>query len=565
MSSRELVVGTRGSALALAQTQIVCGALRALDPSIAIRVERITTTGDERSDVPLSQLGRGIFVTEIEAALRAGHIDFAVHSAKDLPSILADDLRLGAFLPRADARDVVVSPYLRLRKLPIGARVGTSSPRRACQLVALRPDLEACDVRGNVDTRLRKLAAGEYDALVLAAAGLIRLGREREITEWLEPVMMIPSVGQGALAVEVRAGDTETLQLIERLDHRDTRAAVFAERAFLAELGAGCRAAAGAYARVVGQRLELTAFIGSVDGRSVRSAQTGAVTRPGELGSGLAGELLRDGGAAFLALASSALRRKRIAVTRPADQAGALVEMLRAHGADPVCCPTIAIERSDDFTALDVALRELPATRWMVFTSVNAVHAVADRLNTLGLRVPESTLLAAVGGATEDAVSRRLRPANFVPSAANSETLASELPGVDGYVVLFPCGELAWGDLPARLRAQGAVVRDVVVYRTVPGVGVADLVSRTRAGTLDAIVFTSPSSVRFAADIVASHVRSANRPAIVSIGPTTARAARELGLEPDAEAKTQSVGGIVEALERCLAARDRAPVLSPTP
>jgi hydroxymethylbilane synthase len=226
MSVRELVVGTRGSALALVQTEIVCSELRKFDPSIAMRVDRITTTGDERSDIPLSQLGRGIFVTEIEGALRDGRIDVAVHSAKDLPSTLADDLVLGAILPRADARDVLVSRHGTLRKLPVGARVGTSSPRRACQLLALRPDLVPCDIRGNVDTRLRKLAAGEFDAIVLAAAGLIRLGRQAEITEWLDPIMMIPSVGQGALAIEVRADDERTLRLVARLDHAHTRAAV---------------------------------------------------------------------------------------------------------------------------------------------------------------------------------------------------------------------------------------------------------------------------------------------------------------------------------------------------
>ena len=566
MSARELVVGTRGSALALAQTEIVCGSLRRLDPSVEIRVERITTTGDERADIPLSQLGRGIFVTEIEAALREGRIDFAVHSAKDLPATLAGDLVLGAILPRADARDVLVSRYGTLRKLPIGARVGTSSPRRACQLLALRPDLEPCDVRGNVDTRLRKLAAGEYDALVLAGAGLIRLGRQSEITEWLDPIRIIPSVGQGALAVEVRADDGLTLNLVQRLDHRETRAAVTAERAFLAELGAGCRAAAGAHARVEGRRLDIIALIGSVDGRSVRSMRSGDVTRPAELGSSLARELLRDGGAAFLAHEASALRGKTIAITRPAEQAGggALIELLRAHGAEPVCCPTIAIERVSDFSSLDVALPELVATRWIVFTSANAVHAVADRLSTLGLHVPETTLLAAVGGATADAVERHIRRANFVPSASNGETLANELPGVDGYAVLFPRGDLASDVIPSRLRARGARVRDVVVYRTVAGPGVVELAARVRQGTLDAIAFTSPSSVRFAADIFATCSESNGRPAIVSIGPTTARAARELGLDPDAEARTQSVGGIIEALERCLATRERAATPSPS-
>jgi hydroxymethylbilane synthase len=203
---KAVVIGTRGSALALAQTEQVSRALRAVHPGLQVEVRRISTRGDRITDRPLAELGRnGVFVSDIESALRDGSIDLAVHSAKDLPSRLAPDMRLAAFLAREDPRDVLVSRGGPLAALPRGARVGTSSPRRAAQLRAVRPDLTLADVRGNVDTRLRRLAAGEYDALVLAGAGLVRLARAAEITEWLEPAVMIPAVGQGALAVEVRA------------------------------------------------------------------------------------------------------------------------------------------------------------------------------------------------------------------------------------------------------------------------------------------------------------------------------------------------------------------------
>jgi hydroxymethylbilane synthase len=564
VSVRELVVGTRGSALALAQTEIVCAGLRRIDPSIAIRVERITTAGDSRSNVPLALLGRGVFVTEIESALRAGRIDFAVHSAKDLPSTLASDLTLGAILPRADARDVVVSPHGTLRKLPVGARVGTSSPRRTCQLRALRPDLELADVRGNVDTRLRKLAAGEFDALVLAGAGLIRLGRAAEASDWLDPNIMIPSVGQGALAVEVRADDERTLRLIQALDNSETRAAVTAERAFLAELGAGCRAAAGAYARVEGDRLRIVALIGSIDGRHVRAARTGVIKQPEELGASIARELLRSGGAEFLAHRGGALAGKRVAVTRAPEQSRELIELLRANGAEPVSCPTIAIERLADYTELDAELRRLASVHWIVFTSVNAVHAVADRLIALQLSVPASVLIAAVGGSTAEALARRIRAATFIPTCAKGDTLADELPDVKGHTVLFPRGDLAADLLPSRLRARGARVWDVVAYRTMPGAGIAELESRMRDGQIDAVIFMSPSSVRFAADILGARATSSERPVIACVGSTTADAVREIGLEPDAVPATPSVGAIVEALERCFAARDRPAALSST-
>jgi hydroxymethylbilane synthase len=297
-----LTVGTRGSALALAQTELVCAALRQRWPGVEVRVERITTTGDTRRDVPLAALGRGAFVSEIEAALRERRVDVAVHSAKDLPSQLAPGLRLAAVLERADPRDVLVSRAgAALRDLPQRARIGTGSPRRACQLRAARPDLDVVDVRGNVDTRLRKLAAGEFDALVLAAAGLIRLGRADEATEWLDPSVMVPAVAQGAIAVEVRAGDGEMADLVAPLDHAPTAAAVTAERAFLARLGAGCTGAVAAHATAGADgELALVGLIGAPDGRHVRASRTATASNAEELGDGLAGELLEAGGATFL-------------------------------------------------------------------------------------------------------------------------------------------------------------------------------------------------------------------------------------------------------------------------
>ncbi len=301
-----LTVGTRGSALALAQTELVLAALRQRWPDLETRVERITTTGDARRDVPLSVLGRGAFVSEIEAALRERRIDIAVHSAKDLPSRLGAGLRVGAVLERADPRDVLVSRDASiLRDLPLGARVGTGSPRRACQLRAARPDLDVRDVRGNVDTRLRKLAAGDFDALVLAAAGLIRLGRAEEATEWLDAAVMLPAVAQGAIAVELRAGDQDVLDLISSINHPVTAVAVTAERAFLARLGAGCTAAVAAYATVGDtNELSLTALIGAPDGRHVRDTVVGSIDEAEGMGDSLALALLESGGGAFLELAA---------------------------------------------------------------------------------------------------------------------------------------------------------------------------------------------------------------------------------------------------------------------
>jgi hydroxymethylbilane synthase len=218
-----LTIGTRASALALTQTDHVCASLRAAHPDVELEVRHISTRGDRITDRPLAELGRnGVFVTEIEAALREGTIDLAVHSAKDLPSRLSADMQIGALLRREDPRDVLISRRGPLASLPSGARVGTSSPRRTAQLRAARPDLIPVDIRGNVDTRLRRLASGDYDALLLAAAGLIRLGRAGEITEWLAPEVMLPAVGQAALARDPvrRRRDPGARRAAERSAHR---------------------------------------------------------------------------------------------------------------------------------------------------------------------------------------------------------------------------------------------------------------------------------------------------------------------------------------------------------
>ncbi|HUR92875.1 MAG TPA: hydroxymethylbilane synthase [Gemmatimonadaceae bacterium] len=301
MPASELVIGTRGSWLALAQTEIASVALFEAEPSLRVRVERIVTTGDVRTDLPLSELGRGIFVSEIERALLDHTIDVAVHSAKDLPSTLDSRLLIGAYLPRADARDVLVAREGSLATLAPGARVGTSSPRRMCALRALRPDLVPVEIRGNVDTRLRKLSDGEVDALLLAGAGLQRLGRAAEASEWLDLEIVIPCVGQGALALEARANDDRVLSLLERIDDLPTRIAVTAERAFLAELGAGCRAAAGAHARMGPESsLRLQAFIGTISGEHIRAERVQNGETPEDLGRSLARTLLAAGGREFL-------------------------------------------------------------------------------------------------------------------------------------------------------------------------------------------------------------------------------------------------------------------------
>jgi len=256
---RPLVIGTRGSSLALCQAQIVQAKLEERFPDQAFRLQTIKAEADARPDVPLIAMsGEGVFVKELETALLEGRIDLAVHSLKDLPLAIPSGLRLAAILERDEPRDALVSSSGAVfDRLPPGARVGTSSLRRRSQLLSRRHDVQLLDIRGNVDTRLRKLDEGRYDAIVIAACGLIRLGLEERITEYLDFSVMLPEPGQGALAVEARTEDRQTLERLSVLDDPPTRASVEAERAFLQALGGGCRVPIAAYAALRGGTLEL--------------------------------------------------------------------------------------------------------------------------------------------------------------------------------------------------------------------------------------------------------------------------------------------------------------------
>jgi hydroxymethylbilane synthase len=260
-------IGTRGSALARRQTDLVVEELRRSLPSLRVEIEVIQTLGDETPAADLSQFeGQGIFVRSIEIALLEQRIDVAVHSFKDMPSQQPAGLTIAAFPRREDPRDALVSrDGLSLRLLPPGAAVGTGSPRRRSLLLSLRPDLDVRPLRGNVDTRLRRLAEGAVDAAVLAAAGLARLGQSERIAELLDPAVFLPAVGQGILAIEARAEDARTAALVSQLDHRDTRCCALAERAVAERINAGCHTPIGAYARIVGTHLVLDAVLAADD------------------------------------------------------------------------------------------------------------------------------------------------------------------------------------------------------------------------------------------------------------------------------------------------------------
>jgi hydroxymethylbilane synthase len=285
-----LVIASRGSQLALWQARWVESQLIAAGHEC--RIEIIKTTGDKITDVPLAKVGgKGLFTKEIEEALLDGRAQLAVHSLKDLPTELPEGLVLAAVPERQDPRDAVVGR--KLADLPPGAKVGTSSLRRSAQLRSLRPDLVIESVRGNLDTRLRKLDEGQYDSILLAAAGLNRLGWGARIAELLSPGIMCPAVGQGALAIETRAGSEAAVAL---LDHADTHTAILAERALLGALGGGCQVPIGAWAQVYEGTVHLHAIVAAPDGtRVIRADHQAPVSEAAQLGADLAQELLANG------------------------------------------------------------------------------------------------------------------------------------------------------------------------------------------------------------------------------------------------------------------------------
>jgi len=294
---RKIIVGSRRSKLALTQTKWVIQQLKRLNPSYEFEIKEIVTKGDKILDVTLSKVGgKGLFVKEIEQAMLNKEIDMAVHSMKDMPAYLPEGLTIGCIPEREDHRDVLISKDgLTLDQLPAGAKIGTSSLRRGAQILAHRPDVKIQWIRGNIDTRLKKLETDDYDAIVLAAAGLSRMGWTKDVvTQFLDPDICLPAVGQGALAVECRKDDEELLSLLQGLNSIDTAQSVAAERAFLQKMDGGCQVPIAGYAHVKGEEVVLTALVASPDGKTVYK-EMAAGGNPEQVGEEVARRMIRMG------------------------------------------------------------------------------------------------------------------------------------------------------------------------------------------------------------------------------------------------------------------------------
>ncbi|MEO5704890.1 MAG: hydroxymethylbilane synthase [Candidatus Limnocylindrales bacterium] len=562
MSAPEIVIGSRGSALAMAQARLVVDALEQARQQCRIVI--IETAGDRRA--PDTAWGEGAFVAAIERALLDGQIDVAVHSAKDVPTDEHPALEIGAFLARADPRDaIVVRADVRgqsIDDLPAGSRVGTDSPRRTGFILARRPDLVLHPLHGNVDTRLRRLDNGETDALVLACAGLDRLGLGARIAERIAPEIVPPAPGQGAIAVQVRREDSRLRAAIAAIDAPSTRVSVEAERAFLAAAGGGCRAPIGALAELdAGELVVLGGYAhpdGSatvVDRRRGRAADGPALGR--ELASALAARLGRT------AIPTGRTNRKgavrpRVLVTRAAGQSEELESALRRAGIDPVAVPAIEVELVPPKGALDVAAKRLDDYAWVVITSSNGARAMREAVERTGGAVG-SPSWAAIGPVTRVAMEQQGIDVAFEPSRRTGATIAAELKVGVGDRVLLVRGDLADADLAVALRARGAEVDDIVAYRTheAPSVSRALLRTALRHGPIDAVVFTSGSTVRGLVALGRAETIDVTLIPSICIGPETAKEARASGFRIFAVAASPDSAALATTAARALAISPR--------
>jgi len=493
MSDARIRLGTRASRLALAQADIVATALRAR--GITVEIVEIVTAGDIRTgDTPW---GEGAFVDALEVALRDGFIDAAVHSAKDIPTPDGGDgdLVVAAYPERADARDVLVTCAggATLETLPADASVGTDSPRRTGFVRAVRPDLRVVPLHGNVDTRVGRLDDGAVDALVLAAAGLNRLGLDSRIDERFDPAIVPPAPGQGALTVQVRADDRTTRRLVAAIDHPPTRLAVETERWILAATGGGCRSPIGAVAMVDGEQISLIAGWTALDG-----TRTGVVRWRGSVAD--AGDASREVASALKRIVGPngppPLDRPRVVVTRASHQASELVEELERVGLAAVGVPAISIDHEPPGGPLDSTAAQLGDYRWVVISSPNGAAAIVRAARRVSSAV-DGPCWAAVGRGTARALGEEGIAVRHVAAVPTAASLAATLPIRAGDRVLAVRGDLVEETLPDALRARGAIIDDVVGYRTVlaPATSRELLHEALAAGPPDAVIFTSASTV----------------------------------------------------------------------
>ena len=561
-SIRPVRIGTRGSALALAQAHLIAGLL--VERNVPNEIVIVRTQGDADQTTSLAVLGgQGVFTSALQVALLRDEIDLAVHSAKDLPTDEHPDLDLVAFLSRQDPRDVLISRTgADLASLPPNSRVGTSSRRRIAQVMAFRPDLAIVDLRGNIDTRIRRATEGDLDAVVLAAAGLHRMGWRERITDYLPLDEFVPAPGQAALALEIRRTDPGRAARAAELDEPDVSTCVRAERAFLRAIGAGCTTPVGAHATIEGDDIRLRAMVASPNLLDVR---WGIYDIAADVAEDGAARIARE----MLGLVRTDRRSRRqpslggptrptVLVTRPGAVGLSLAAAVERAGGTAIVEPMLHIRPLRSAEAESAATRgRADGFDWVVLTSANAVDGIlANSASPGGIpAVMGSARVAVVGAATANRLRMEGVEPGFVARRSDAAGLAAELigMGIAGQSVWLPQGNLATDDLFRALTAAGAKVVTSEVYRVEPP---AELAPAVRAallqGDIDAALFASPSAARHLVELLGLDWSTLDAVRLIAIGPTTAAALARLDLDVAAIARRPSDDDLIDALRQAL-------------
>jgi hydroxymethylbilane synthase len=556
-STSQFRIGTRGSALALWQARSVQQLFQGAAPEASFELKVIKPEGDRDKHSSLTTIGgRGVFTSALQYELLDGKIDLAVHSTKDLPGLAPNGIAIAAFPQREDPRDALISRHgVPLQELPQNPVIGTSSRRRAVQILAIRPDAVIRDLRGNIDTRLRKGQSDEYDAVILASAGLHRMGWESQITSLLPVDGFVPAPGQGALAIETRLAPDPAWEMVSRLDDADIRLAVAAERSFLRGVGGGCTTPIGAYAAIERANgvatMHFWGMLASNDGKRIeRVYEEFSPDQADDRTFAIAQEVMRSVAPKWTGAGDqNPLAGISVLVTGSDSQAEPLVRTLKAHGALPQRMPTIVIEPVPDRAPLEHAVDRAVTgdADWLVLTSPNAVEPMIDALK--GRSVEAN--VAVVGARTAEALERHGVPVHLTADGPGAERLITELTntGISGARVLCLLSEKARPVLATGLRVAGASVEVVTAYRNVPVEHIGDVPrGLIRGGRVDAITFASPSAVESFRRLAGADLPALSGAAFFAIGPTTADALHGAGLPVHGEALKQDASGFIAAL-----------------
>ena len=538
-----LRIGTRGSALALWQAEEVKKLLADTHPDIESELVIIKPEGDVDKHSSLRQIGgRGVFTSALQMRMLNHEIDLAVHSTKDLPSLAPHGIAIAAFPQREDARDALISRHgVGLEELPPNPVIGTSSRRRSAQILQVRPDADIRELRGNIDTRLRKGLSEEFDAVILAAAGLKRMGWDDQITSLLPVDISCPAPGQGALAIETRVDPDPAWDLVRALDNPDFRTAVMVERAFLRGVGGGCSTPIGAHASIEHMHgiatLRFWGMLGSDDGsRLERIYAEWPVDGAMDQAFAAADEMLRVVSPKWTGVdVANPLDGRTILVTGTASHVEAMGAELRDRHANAHELQTLKIETQP------VTLPD--SYDWLVITSKHAIPAV----DWNAVQVP----IAVVGEGTAESLTEIGVHADLVAQGPGAEQLASELIslGIEGKKIVCVVSDIARYVLPNRLGAAGADVEVLHGYINTPLTDIeTELRERIAGGEMEAVTFASPSSVHAFQGMIGIDLPALSGAAMIAIGPTTALAMREAGLPVHAMADHSTVSGLAEKL-----------------